>query len=88
MFDAIILLINHKLMNNKLLVWLGVILGVVFFILGYVYASHTAGALPSYFPGYLAGSSTVHVKHSIATFVAGIACFIFAWFQSGPKKTT
>jgi hypothetical protein len=26
------------------------------------------------------------VKHGIASFLVGLACFAFAWFNSGPKK--
>ncbi len=73
--------------NQKGLVVLGVVLGIVFFIVGYVYATHSAGTLPSFFPGYLAGAKNVHTKHSIAAFIVGIACFVFAWFKSGPKAT-
>jgi hypothetical protein len=25
-----------------------------------------------------------HVKHAIAAFVVAAACFVFAWFQTGP----
>jgi hypothetical protein len=28
-----------------------------------------------------------HYKHGIAAFLLGIACLVFAWFQSGPKRT-
>jgi len=27
------------------------------------------------------------VKHGIAAFLLGLACFAFAWFKSGPKRT-
>jgi hypothetical protein len=27
------------------------------------------------------------VKHGIAAFLLGLACFAFAWFRSGPKRT-
>jgi hypothetical protein len=70
---------------KKVLVSLGIIFGIVFFIIGYVYATHSAGSLPTYFPGYEAGQGARHVKHSIASFIVGIACFVYAWFQSGPK---
>jgi hypothetical protein len=73
--------------NQKGLVILSSVLGVIFFVIGLVYATHTAGMLPSFLPGHMAGSSSVHVKHSIAAFIVGIACFIFAWFKSGPKPS-
>ena len=73
-------------MNNKALVILSVVLGIVFFAVGYVYVSHPAGQLPGFFPGFQAGATGVHIKHGLATFVVGIACFIFAWFKSAPNK--
>jgi hypothetical protein len=27
------------------------------------------------------------VKHGIAAFCLALACFVFAWFRSGPQKT-
>ena len=70
---------------KKPLAILAVIIGLLFLYVSYVYATHSAGLLPSYYPGYLQNSSIVHAKHSIAAFILGLACFIFAWFQSGPK---
>jgi hypothetical protein len=43
--------------------------------------------LPSFFPGHDAGSDHHHTKHGIAAFLLGIACFVFAWFKSGPRRT-
>ena len=73
--------------QQKILVILGVVLGLVFVYIGFVYATHSAGTLPSFFPGYQAGSSHVHTKHSIASFVLAVSLFIYSWFASGPKKT-
>jgi hypothetical protein len=30
--------------------------------------------------------SAVHIKHGIASFLLGIACFVFAWFRTGPRR--
>ena len=65
---------------------LGIILGLLFVWVGYVYATHTAQNLPHYFIGYQAGLAKVHVKHSIASFVVGALCFVYTWFQTGPKN--
>jgi hypothetical protein len=73
--------------KQKSLVVLGVVLGIIFFIIGFIYATHSAGNLPAFFPGYSIGAAGIHTKHSIAAFIAGLACFVFAWFESGPKKT-
>ena len=75
-------------MSNKFLVWVSVILGLAFFIIGYIYATHAAGALPSFFPGYSSGAPGVHTKHAIAAFVVGAGCLIYAWFRSSPRVST
>ena len=72
--------------NRKWLVPLAVVLGVVLIVIAVVYWAEPAGSLPSFFPGHEAGSSHHHVKHGIAAFLLGLACFAFAWFNTGPKK--
>lgn len=72
---------------NKPLVIIVVILGIVFLAISIVYFSTPAKALPSFFPGYDAHLSTHHYKHGIGSLLLGIACFVFAWFQSGKKKS-
>ena len=47
-----------------------------------------AGSLPSFFPGYAAKSHAHHNKHAIAAVVVGVACLVFAWFQTGSKATS
>ena len=63
------------------------VLGVVLIVIGIVYFAKTAGNLPSFFPGHQAHSTHHHTKHGIAAFLLGIACFVFAWFKSGPRRT-
>jgi len=70
---------------SKPTVWLALILGLIFIILGVVYSTHTADTLPHFVPGYDAGLTTKHIKHAIASFVLAIGSFIWAWFQSAPK---
>ena len=72
--------------HRKLLVILAVVLGIALMVVAVVYWAEPAGSLPSFFPGHEAGSSHHHVKHGIAAFLLGLACFAFAWFNSGPKK--
>jgi hypothetical protein len=73
---------------RRYLVPLAVILGIVLIVIGIVYFAEPARSLPSFFPGHEAGSSHHHVKHGIAAVLVGLACFAFAWFQTGPKKRT
>jgi len=71
---------------RKLLVALAVVLGIALVAIAAVYWAEPARSLPSFFPGHEAGSSHHHVKHGIASLLVGLACFAFAWFNSGPKK--
>ena len=71
---------------RKYLVPLAVILGVALIVIGIVYFAEPARSLPSFFPGHEAGSSHHHAKHGIAAVLVGLACFAFAWFNTGPKK--
>ncbi len=61
-----------------------VLLGILLIAIAIIYWVSSASGLPSVFPGHKAGSSTHHVKHGSAAFLLGIACFVFAWFQTGP----
>jgi len=73
--------------NRRLLVWLALVVGIVLVVIAGVYWAEPAKSLPSFFPGHQAGSSHHHVKHGIASFLVGLACFAFAWFNTGPKKS-
>src|SRR5215467_13808742 len=74
--------------NDRLLATIAVILGIVLIAIAIVYWAEPARSLPSFFPGHTAGSSHHHTKHGIAAFLLGIACFVFAWFKTGPKRTS
>jgi hypothetical protein len=39
-----------------------------------------AGSLPSFMPGFDAGSTLVHVKHGIAAAAAAVVCFGVGWY--------
>jgi 1,4-dihydroxy-2-naphthoate octaprenyltransferase len=71
---------------RKLLVALAVVLGIALVAVAIVYWAEPARSLPSFFPGHEAGSNHHHVKHGIASLLVGLACFAFAWFNTGPKK--
>jgi hypothetical protein len=73
------------LRKNRALIAPAIILGVILIVVAIVYFVDTAGSLPSFFPGHSAGSAHHHVKHGIAALLLGLACFVFAWFQTGPS---
>jgi UDP-N-acetylmuramyl pentapeptide phosphotransferase/UDP-N-acetylglucosamine-1-phosphate transferase len=66
---------------------LAVVLGIALVVIAVVYWIEPARSLPSFFPGHQAGSSHHHTKHGIASFLVGLACFAFAWFNTGPKRS-
>lgn len=75
-------------MSNKIIVAVGAaIIGVVFLVLAGIYWTHAAGALPSFLPGYVAGSPHVHFKHGLGSLILALGLFAFAWFQSGRKSS-
>jgi len=69
-----------------------VVLGVVLVIVAIIYFVEPAHSLPSFFPGHVSASDSEanhhHTKHGIAALVVALACFAFAWFQSGPKTNS
>ena len=71
--------------NRKLIPW-AVAAGVVLIAIAIVYWAEPARSLPGFFPGHQAGSGHHHTKHGIASFLVGLACLVFAWFRTGPKR--
>lgn len=73
---------------KKPVVWISIIIGIVLIALAIYYWVTPAGSLASFMPGYEPGIATVHFKHGLAALIVGVAAFIFAWFQSAPKKVS
>jgi hypothetical protein len=72
--------------GNRWLIPLAVTAGILLLALAVVYFAEPAKSLPSVIPGHEAGSHHHHVKHGIAALVVGLGCFVFAWFQGGPRQ--
>jgi hypothetical protein len=76
--------------KNRALILPAVALGIVLIAVAVVYFVDTAHSLPSFFPGHVSASSSEaahhHTKHGIAALLLGLACFVFAWFQTGPRR--
>jgi NADH:ubiquinone oxidoreductase subunit 5 (subunit L)/multisubunit Na+/H+ antiporter MnhA subunit len=75
--------------NMRRLVIPAVALGVLLLVVAVVYFVTPEHSLPSFFPGHASAASAEanhhHTKHGIAAIVVALACFVFAWFQTGPK---
>jgi hypothetical protein len=73
--------------KQRALVIAGVLAGIFFIAVAIMYWTVPPKSLPlPNFLGHESGVSAVHVKHGVASFLVGLACFAFAWFQSGPKR--
>jgi Na+/H+ antiporter NhaD/arsenite permease-like protein len=78
--------------NLRKLMVPAVIVGVALVVVAIIYFVQPQHSLPSFFPGH--GSATGpeanhhHTKHGIAALVVALACFAFAWFQTGPKAAS
>ena len=57
------------------------LLGVLF-LAAAMYWFVPASSLPSFFPGFKAGSAHIAVKHAIGSLVIALILFAFAWLQS------
>lgn len=66
-----------------------IVVGILLIVVAIIYFVEPEHSLPSFFPGHAsAGSAEAnhhHTKHGIAALIVALACFIFAWFQTGPK---
>ncbi len=75
--------------NLRLLSIGAVILGVLLVVVAIIYFAEPQHSLPSFFPGHSSAGDPEanhhHTKHGIAALVVALACFAFAWFQTGPK---
>jgi NADH:ubiquinone oxidoreductase subunit 5 (subunit L)/multisubunit Na+/H+ antiporter MnhA subunit len=84
-------LYDHAAMNTNLrkLIVPAVLLGILLIVVAIVYFVQPEHSLPSFFPGHTSATSAEanhhHTKHGIAALVVAIACFAFAWFQTGPR---
>ena len=56
------------------------IVAIICIIAAVMYFVMPAGQLPTFMPGYLAGSSHIHTTHAIAAAVAAVVLFVIGWF--------
>jgi cytochrome b len=57
-----------------------VLLGLAFSAVAIVYWVMPAGSLPSFFPGFEAGSTQIHLKHGIAAAAAAVLFLALGWY--------
>jgi Na+/H+ antiporter NhaD/arsenite permease-like protein len=78
--------------NLRKLILPAVLVGVALIVVAIIYFVEPEHSLPSFFPGHTSASSADanhhHTKHGIAALVVALACFAFAWFQTGPRSSS
>jgi hypothetical protein len=57
-----------------------ILLGLIFLAIAIVYWVVPAGQLPTFVPGYQAGSELTHLKHGIASAVVAVVLFGIGWY--------
>jgi hypothetical protein len=58
---------------------LAYLLAIICVIAAVTYFMVPAGSLPTFMPGYEAGSAHTHVKHAAIAVVAAIVLFLIGW---------
>jgi hypothetical protein len=59
---------------------LAYLLAIICIIAAVMYFAMPAGQLPTFMPGYEAGSAHIHMKHAIIALVLGVILFVIGWF--------
>lgn len=65
---------------------LAYLLAIICLIAAVMYFVMPAGQLPTFMPGYLAGSDHIHKTHAIAAVVAAIILFLLGWFAGRSRR--
>ncbi|HLI58004.1 MAG TPA: hypothetical protein VKY26_13350 [Actinomycetota bacterium] len=68
-----------------------VILGILAFVAGVIYLAVPAHALPSFYPGHIAGSNAHHDKRAAAGIVGGVVLVLVGVFlgrMQGPQPAS
>jgi len=59
---------------------LAYLVAIICIIAADMYFVMPAGQLPTFMPGYEAGSAHIHMKHAIIALVLGVILVVIGWF--------
>ncbi len=65
---------------------LAFLLAVLCLIAAVMYFAMPAGSVPTFMPGYLAGSDHIHIKRAAIAAVAAIVLFLIGWFLGRSRR--
>ena len=63
----------------RLVAYLAYVLAIICAIAAIIYITTQAGSLPTFIPGYAAGSERIHSTHALAAAIAAVVLFIIGW---------
>jgi hypothetical protein len=66
---------------------LAYLLAIICVAIAAMYFFMPAGQLPSFVPGYEAGSDHMHMKHAYAAVAAAVILFVIGWFLGRGART-
>ena len=55
------------------------LLAIICVIAAVMYYTMPAGSLPTFMPGYAAGSDHIHTTHAIASAIGAVVLFVIGW---------
>ena len=65
---------------------LAYLLAILCLIAAVMYFAMPAGSLPTFMPGYTAGSDHIHIKRAAVAAVAAIVLFLIGWFLGRSRR--
>ncbi len=65
---------------------LAFLLAILCLIAAVMYFAMPAGSLPTFMPGYLAGSDHIHIKRAAIAAVVAIVLFLIGWFLGRSRR--
>ncbi len=65
---------------------LAYLLAIICIIAAAMYFLMPAGSLPTFMPGYIAGSNHIHTTHAVIAAIAAIVLFLIGWFVGRSRR--
>jgi len=65
---------------------LAYLLAILCLIAAVMYFAMPAGSLPTFMPGYMAGSDHIHIKRAAIAAVIAVVLFLIGWFAGSSRR--
>jgi hypothetical protein len=61
------------------------VLAIICLLAAVIYFVMPAGSLPTFMPGYEAGSAHIHTRHGIIAIIAAVVLFLVGWLAASRR---